>query len=174
MKIKIKKLNDDAVIPSRQSDQAIGFDVVVPEDTVIDQRRKVIPLGFALELPHKVEAKIEPRSGFSAKGIEGCAVTYVCNGYDETGNLLWECRPIGNPRRFDADVLIGKIDPDYRGEVGVIIRNNDTAYPFMVAKGTRIAQMSFYQVAPINGFDVVDELSVTNRGDGGFGHSGAI
>lgn len=56
MEIKIKLIHPDAILPSRQSDGAIGYDLVVPEDTVIDQRRKVIPLGFALELPHNVEA----------------------------------------------------------------------------------------------------------------------
>lgn len=173
MEIKIKLIHPDAILPSRQSDGAIGYDLVVPEDIVIDQRRKVIPLGFALELPHNVEAKIEPRSGFSAKGIEGCAVTYVCNGYDENGNLLWEWRSIGSPRRFDADALTGKIDPDYRGEVCAIIRNNDTAYPFMIAKGTRIAQMTFYRTETAD-FCVTNELTETQRADGGFGHTGAI
>ena len=70
-------------------------------------------------------------------------------------------------------MLVGKVDPDYRGEVGVIIRNNEPDKPFLIAKGTRIAQMTLYPVAQLpGGFEVSDELSETERADGGFGHTG--
>ncbi len=64
----------------------------------------------------------------------------------------------------------GTIDADYRGPVGVILINHGTA-AFTVAHGDRIAQMV---VAPVvqAAFDVVDDLSATVRGDGGFGSTG--
>lgn len=71
MEIKIKKLRDDAVLPVRKTDGAIGFDLAVPCDICIEHKRQIIPLGFALELPKGIEAKVEPRSGFSSKGIKG-------------------------------------------------------------------------------------------------------
>lgn len=162
MNVKFKLLREGAVLPCKQTAGAIGYDLVVPEDTIIyGKRRQVIRLGFAMELPNNVEAKIEPRSGFSAKGIEG----YVVNGDGiKFTNVALQASKITG-----ADVLVGKIDPDYRGEVGVIIRND--GIPFIIEKGTRIAQMTFYQVPEVT-LEVCDKLSETERGDGGYGHTG--
>ena len=79
MQIKIKKLRDDAVLPVRKTDGAVGFDLAVACDVCIEHPRQVIPLGFALELPGGLEAKIEPRSGFSSKGIEGFELSRTRN-----------------------------------------------------------------------------------------------
>lgn len=179
-RVKIKKLHPDAVMPTKATPQSIGYDLYVKQDICIEHTRQVIPLGFAIELPDGIEAKIEPRSGFSSKGIEGFAlkpgspveyrldVKHISNDADEE---LWQ--RIDKAERFNADVLVGKVDPDYRDEVGVIIRNNEPGKPFLIAKGTRIAQMTFYPVAQFpGGFEVVEELSETERADGGFGHSG--
>ncbi|WP_164659485.1 dUTP diphosphatase [Tropicibacter sp. Alg240-R139] len=64
----------------------------------------------------------------------------------------------------------GTIDSDYRGPLGVILLNAG-AEPFEVAHGERIAQLI---VAPVlqAQFDLVDGLSATDRGDGGFGSTG--
>ena len=64
----------------------------------------------------------------------------------------------------------GTIDADYRGEIKVILYNS-TATPFQVTKGNRIAQGVFARVHR-GDFEVVDELSDTARGTGGFGHTG--
>lgn len=64
----------------------------------------------------------------------------------------------------------GTIDSDYRGEVGVILANFGKD-DFEYKKGDRIAQIVFNRVVRAN-FVVVDELTETERGDGGFGHSG--
>jgi len=64
----------------------------------------------------------------------------------------------------------GTIDSDYRGELQVILMNAG-AEPFVVERGDRIAQLV---VAPVvrATFDEVDELDPTDRGAGGFGHTG--
>jgi len=64
----------------------------------------------------------------------------------------------------------GTIDADYRGEIGVII-GNVAGEPFVVKRGTRIAQMV---IAPVTHAKLVkvDALDDTARGDGGFGHTG--
>lgn len=180
MKVKIKKLHPDAVMPTKATPQSVGYDLYVTRDICIEHPRQVIPLGFAIELPDGVEAKIEPRSGFSSKGIEGFALKQGSNYFHSNGAMeingnageeLWQ--RIDKTERFNADVLVGKVDPDYRGEVGVIIRNNEPDTPFVIAKGTRIAQMTFYRVAQFSGgFEVANELSETERADGGFGHTG--
>jgi len=64
----------------------------------------------------------------------------------------------------------GTIDADYRGEVGVIVINLGSE-PFTVTNGERIAQMVFARCARAE-FIEVDELAETDRGAGGFGHTG--
>ncbi len=64
----------------------------------------------------------------------------------------------------------GTIDSDYRGEIGVILANLSNK-PFGLKKGMRIAQMVLSKVERIE-FEVVDELSESNRGSKGFGSTG--
>ena len=64
----------------------------------------------------------------------------------------------------------GTIDADYRGEIGIILFNfGDT--PFAIRRGDRIAQMVIAKVVKAQ-FQHVDALSNTDRGEGGFGHTG--
>ena len=143
--IKIKKLSEDALIPVRATDGAACFDLYIPKVTAIQKGRNVVPLDLAIELPHGTYAEIRPRSGFSAKGMEdihGC--------------------------RRDADVLHGCIDCDYRGNIGVIIKSEDF---FVLGKGTRVAQMLIanYRLCEL---EEIEELSSSERGEGGFGSTG--
>src|SRR5512145_396681 len=64
----------------------------------------------------------------------------------------------------------GTIDADYRGEIGIILFNFSDR-PFLIRRGDRIAQMVFAKLAKAS-FSVVNELSETRRGSGGFGHTG--
>ena len=64
----------------------------------------------------------------------------------------------------------GTIDSDYRGEIQVILINHGKE-TFVVKRGLRIAQMVISQYVPAH-FKIVEELDVTLRNDGGFGHSG--
>ena len=146
MKVKFKALSELAYLPKK------GTAVYVPKSTFVKEGRQIIPLDFAIEIPNEYEAKIEPRSGFSSKGMEG---KYILGTFEE------------NPtRRFDCDVLQGKIDSDYRGSVGVIVHNRDCE--FLIERGTRVAQLTIYKVEDAE-FEVVDELTETDRGHGGFG-----
>ena len=64
----------------------------------------------------------------------------------------------------------GTIDSDYRGEIKIIMTNLGKE-DFTITNGMRIAQMVFNKIYRGN-FIVTDELSETERNDGGFGHSG--
>jgi dUTP pyrophosphatase len=64
----------------------------------------------------------------------------------------------------------GTIDADYRAEIGVVLINL-SGVPFEVNPGDRIAQLVFKKVEHIE-WEEVDELPSTERGEGGFGHSG--
>ena len=158
--MKIKLLTEDAHVPTKATEQAAGFDLYVPTNTIVNPGRNIVPLNIALAIPRGLEGQIRPRSGFSAKGIEG--YSYV----DE--NSIND--PRGEAKRYDADVLLGTIDSDYRGNVGVLIKSNESE-PFIVAAGTRIAQLV---IAPysILCMEPTTSLDDTERGDGGYGHTG--
>lgn len=152
--MKIKLLSEGAKVPTRAESGAAGFDLYAPTDFTVIRGRNLLPLDIAIELDPGTEGQIRPRSGFSLKGMEG----YVPYNADKTA-------------RFNADVLLGTVDESYRGNVGVIIKNFDE--PFIIKKGTRVAQMviSTYCNTP---FEVVDELSETSRGNQGYGHTGTV
>lgn len=65
----------------------------------------------------------------------------------------------------------GLIDSGYRGEVAVVLVNTDRHESFTVAPGDRVAQLVVVEVAPV-AFRLVTALSESERGEGGFGHSG--
>ena len=149
MKVIIKTLSTGAKMPSKQTPGSIAYDVYTPCDYVVKPGRNILPLDLAMEIEPGYEGKIEPRSGYSAKGMEA-----DLNGYKV---------------RADADVIVGKIDSDYRGNCGVIIKSNEH-YEFIIPAGTRIAQLTFYRGETVD-FMESDTLSETERGSGGFGHT---
>lgn len=65
----------------------------------------------------------------------------------------------------------GLIDSGYRGEIKVLLVNTDPDTPVLIERGQRIAQLVVQAVAVCEVIEV-DELPPTERGDGGFGHSG--
>jgi len=65
----------------------------------------------------------------------------------------------------------GTVDADYRGEVGVILYNASKE-DFVIEPGERIAQMVIAKYEQIDSWELVDNLDETERGGGGFGHSG--
>lgn len=154
----IKLLLPTAKIPSKGSEEAAGYDLYVPVDFIVYPGRNIIPTGIAIALERGTHAHIRPRSGFSAKGFEGYRLT---DGEKEH---------LDYAERFDASVIQGTVDSDYRGEVGVIVKS-DEPKPFLVTQGTRIAQMVVLKHEEV-AFNVVDELNETARGDGGYNSTG--
>lgn len=154
--MKIKKLSENAFMPVRSFKGDSGADLRCPVDFTVNPGRQIIPMNIAIELPRGKEATVRPRSGFSAKGMEGYKVSDI---------------NMETPLRFDADVLIGTVDETYRGNVGVIVKSFETE-PFILKRGTRIAQMVVSDVDNRMEFELSDELSDTERSLGGFGHTG--
>lgn len=111
MKLKIKRLSPDAVIPHYAYPDDSGLDLCSVEDLVLQPGDwTTIRIGFAIELPLGTEAQVRPRSGLAARN----AITIL-----------------NTP---------GTIDEGYRGEVCIIAINLGKE-PFEVKKGMRIAQM---------------------------------
>lgn len=166
--IKFIPLSEDYFTPTKSDGYAIGFDVYAPTDIKIPARsRAMVPLGFGIQLPFGIECKIESRSGFSVKGFEGYGA------WKERRKLFgiipyW--KKFYGKHRFNADVLSGKIDPAYQDKLNVVIKNNDVE--FTIKKGTRIAQLSFYNTyaCDMEKAEKFDD-DYPNRG-GGIGHSG--
>lgn len=188
MKTKFKKLLPGAKLPKKATEGSAAYDLYVPEDVTIKPGRQIILLGFAMEMEPGYQALVEPRSGFSSKGMEGYHIQEEHKVSFNPGyaNLWW---PNPNPRReetpeiirenksyiaieperFDCDVVVGKIDADYREGIGVIVNNRDKR-TFMVKAKTRIAQLTFLKVETVE-WEETDTLSETDR-DGGFGSTG--
>ena len=166
MEVKIK-LNG-GIMPKKAHPSDAAFDLYVPEDVVLRHGRQIIDLKFSIELPVRYAATIQPRSGFSSKGIE----------VEEHFNPFEGCEDRITIERINGDVLRGLVDSGYRGNVGVILNivqmgcGYNEEYYHVLKKGTRIAQMQIVEVPQVDLIEV-DELSETDRGEGGFGHTGA-
>lgn len=157
-KLPIKVKLNGGMMPTKATPFDAAYDIRVPEDVTLNEGRQTIDMKFALEIPKGYAAIIQPRSGFSAKGID-------CVGSG------------GSKTRIDGDVKIGLIDSSYRNNIGVTIHVREhharanVLYPNKIAKGTRIAQMRIVEV-PDTELIEVDELDMTNDRGGGFGHTG--
>ena len=119
MKIKIKKLDPKAVIPTRGSDAAAGVDLHAPKALVIHPNSNgVVSTGLAVEIPNGYFGAIFARSGMATrKGL----------------------RPAN---------CVGVIDSDYRGEIKVVLHNDsDIIRP--VQEGDRVAQLVILPYEPI-------------------------
>lgn len=172
MKTKFKKLLPGAVLPKKATEGSAAYDLYVPKDLIVERGRQVIPLCFAMEMEPGHEALIDPRSGFSSKGMEGYRLTAGFHKHECKFGTIEAFAPDSYAslwsERFDCDVIEGKIDSDYRDGVGVIVHNRDCK--FLIKAGTRIAQMTFHKVESVE-WEETDTLSETDR-DGGFGSTG--
>jgi dUTP pyrophosphatase len=142
LKINFKKLSEHAKLPTKGSLDAACFDVYAANVKVERPNKMTIGLGFATEIPKGYKGIIAPRSGLS-----------------KTNWVL--------PNS------IGIIDADYRGEWMVVFRcsGDMTENPLPFGVGDRCAQIYFEKVQEAE-FVEVDELSDTQRGEGGFGSTG--
>ena len=145
MKIKIFSTSKHQ-LPAYATIQAAGLDLranIEEPITLCPGERKLIPTGLHIQLPVGYEAQIRPRSGLAIKKGITC---------------------LNSP---------GTIDADYRGDIGVILINHGTE-PFIIEDGERIAQMVIarYEQAEWEPVESIDELEETERGTGGFGHTG--
>lgn len=139
--VKVKKLSEEAVLPSYESKYAAGFDFYAIDDyKIMPGETVLIKTGLAVQLPQGYEMQVRPRSGLSLKT---------------------KLRIANSP---------GTIDADYRGEIGIIAENTGSEI-INIKTGERPAQGVINKV-PIAEFIETDDISKTERGAGGFGHTG--
>ena len=158
------KLNG-GIMPTKGSEFAAAYDLYVPENIELKYGRQVIDLKFSIKLPHGYAAIIQPRSGFTCKGMQVQAMVrsfwFAVLGFGS------------KEKRVDADVIVGLVDEDYRNNVGALVKSNYLPIfrKAVIPKGTRIAQMRIVQV-PQSELLEVEELDMTKNRGGGYGHTG--
>ena len=143
MELKIKKVREGAILPTRGSKCAAGIDLYACIDEPIfiqEGKSKLIPTGIACEFPKGYFGGIVPRSS------------------------------VGVRRHLMLSNNFGVCDEDYRGEIMMGFTNVGGGLQ-EIKPGERLAQMI---LLPYVLYDIieVDELSETDRGEGGFGSTG--
>lgn len=143
--INVKKLREDAILPTYGSEYAAGADLYACMDetvTIMPHETVFIHTGLAMEIPAGYAGLIYPRSGIASK------------------------------RGLAPANKVGVVDPDYRGEFMIALHNHSNE-PAMVEPGERIAQLVITPFITAT-FNVTDKLNDTIRGEGGFGSTGTI
>jgi dUTP pyrophosphatase len=142
--VRFKRLpaNPDLPLPSRATRHAAGYDVRSAEKDFIlaPQELRLVSTGLEMELPEGMECQVRPRSGLA---------------------LLHGITLPNSP---------GTIDPDYRGELRIILQNSGTV-PVTFTRGDRIAQLVFQRFSAPEVIEAL-ELGATARGEDGFGSTG--
>lgn len=150
MKILIKKMHPDAIIPKYATSGSSGFDLHALEDVeVASGETKLVRTGIAVSVGYGYELQVRPRSGMSLKT---------------------PLRVANSP---------GTVDSDFVGEVCVIMTNSAVGLntsdawtkSYKISKGDRVAQGVICPVVQAD-IEVVDYLNETDRGAGGFGSTG--
>ena len=143
IELPIMRLRPEAVLPARAYTGDAGLDLAACEPvTLAPGARAVVPTGLAVAIPEGHAGFVQPRSGLAAR--HGITI-------------------VNTP---------GLVDSGYRGELKVILHNTDTAEPFVVEAGMRIAQLVVLPVPEVELVEV-DELPASERGASGFGSSAA-
>lgn len=145
MEVKIKKVTETAIMPTKGSDGSAGFDLYVDSDTDImvhPHRTEMLQTNIAFEIPKGYFGAVYARSGISTK------------------------------RGLRPATCVSVIDSDYRGSVGVPIHNDTDGIRFIDAH-ERVAQIVITPIPEVE-LVLVDELSDTDRGECGFGSSGTV
>ncbi|EIS9524099.1 deoxyuridine 5'-triphosphate nucleotidohydrolase [Clostridioides difficile] len=176
--VKIKKLSQDAIVPSYAKEGDSGIDLYTLKDTIIPAKSVVaISTGIALEIPFGYEMQIRPRSGISLKGMlftRDVEVLYVDR--DKSFRDVIVCDRMRTKEQMKKSFIVhptvrlGTVDSGYRGEIKIITYNEED-FEIVIPKYTKLAQGVFQQV-PRAILKVVDELTSSERGDNGFGSTG--
>jgi len=143
--VRIKKLgsNKDVELPTYMTEDSAGMDIFA----ALKGEEVILP-GERKLIPAGIEIEIPKGYEAQVRPRSGLAVK---NGVTV----------LNAP---------GTVDSDYRGEIKVILINQG-AEPFVVKRGDRIAQMIVSPVSRVS-WDLVEKLDETERGSGGFGHTG--
>lgn len=166
LNVKIKRLNEDAVIPKYAREGDAGFDLIATSDVIIEPgETKLVPTGLAFELPPGYEMQIRPRSGVTLKTKLRVQLGTIDSGYrGEVGVIVDNVAPhqhVNMPVKC-CEGIDGKITE---------IDEETMFNAHIVRKGDRICQAV---IAPVESVKFVDAdvLDESMRGGQGFGSTG--
>lgn len=157
--IGFKKLNGNAILPTKAHPTDSGFDLFASEDVLIESKETVIvPTGIAIQLPEGYEAQVRPRSGITSKT-----------------KLRVQLGTIDNEYRGEIGIITDNISD--KSNVGAITIDgilydrfaNDGSY--FIKRGDKLAQLVIQKLPKVQAVEI-DELDTTTRGDNGFGSTG--
>ncbi len=142
MKIRVKKLNEKAVLPTYGTEYSAGADLYNLDEqiTIAPHSTHLVHTGIATEIPEGYCGLIFARSGLATK------------------------------RSLAPANKVGVIDADYRGEIMVSLHNHSDK-PQTIEAGERVAQLAIVPFLKAE-YELADELTDTVRGVGGFGSTG--
>jgi dUTP pyrophosphatase len=145
LRVPLHQLDEELPAPSYARDGDAGADLIATTEVVLPCRggRAVVPTGVAVAIPAGYAGLVVPRSGLAARHGLTC---------------------LNAP---------GLIDSGFRGELKVILVNHDREHDYTVSRGDRVAQLVLIKVEQA-AFELVGEgeLEDSQRGTGGFGHTG--
>ena len=143
VRIKVQRLDPELPLPRQQHSDDAGYDLHARERVELAPAggRALVPTGLAVAIPSGYAGFVLPRSGLALKHGITC---------------------LNTP---------GLIDPQYRGELKVLLINTDPSAPFVVERGDRIAQLVIQHVEVVD-WNEVDALDTTERDAFGFGSTG--
>jgi len=143
IELPIRRLRDDAVVPSRAYSGDAGLDLAACERVELAPgERALVGTGLAVAIPEGYAGFVQPRSGLASR--HGITI-------------------VNTP---------GLVDSGYRGELRIILLNTDAHDAFVVEPGMRIAQLVVVPVPGVEPIEV-EELPESERGVRGFGSSAA-
>ena len=145
LRVPLHQLDDELPVPRYAREGDAGADLIARIDVVLPCRggRAVVPTGVAVAIPAGYAGLVLPRSGLAVRHGLTC---------------------LNAP---------GLVDSGYRGELQVVLVNHDPEHDYAVSRGDRIAQLVLIRVEQAD-FELVGEagLGESQRGGGGFGHTG--
>jgi dUTP pyrophosphatase len=144
VRIEVTRLDPDLPLPSQQHEHDAGYDLCAREDVTLGAGggRALVPTGIAVAIPPGHAGLVLPRSGLALRHGVTC---------------------LNTP---------GLIDPQYRGELKVLLVNTDPSAEYDVHRGDRIAQLVITRVESDVEWAEVDSLDTTARDTFGFGSTG--
>lgn len=160
LKVRFKKLHKNAKIPQRADELCGGWDVTCTEINQISSDVVVCKLGFALEIPAGYKLTLVPRSSFTM-------YKWILQNSPGLGDASYR-----GEYQYRFRAIPDKLSEFPESNQNPWDRYIGLCYPeFPYKEGERIGQIYLEEVIPIE-FEEVEELSETDRGDGGFGSSG--
>lgn len=149
MKVKIKKLSENAVMPSKAHPTDAGFDLTATSVEVDDYGNAVYHTGLAFEIPEGYAGFLFPRSSNAKKDLTLTNSVGVIDSHYR-GEVTMKFKPVPSYKKKPIDRVYDKN---------------------MYSLGDRIGQLVIMPIPEIE-FEEADELSETDRGEGGYGSSG--